>query len=45
MDGSLKSALEAKIKETALKIYLLESQAQHESFSLQVLQDSFELDR
>lgn len=43
--GSLKKHLEKKFQETALRIYLIESQAGHESFSLSVLSEQFGLEK
>lgn len=43
-EGPLKLALMTKFKEVALKIFIIETQPTHESYSLKLLQDQFELD-
>jgi len=42
-DGSLKNSLLLRFKETALKIFLINSASQYESLSLQITQNQFEL--
>jgi len=44
-DGSLKNALESKLKQIALKVYLIGSQDNYKSFSLDSIQTQFGLEK
>jgi hypothetical protein len=44
-EGALKTLLQGKLKEIALRVYLIESQSMYQSFNLSTIQSQFDLDK